>query len=185
MGSAAASDVWRTGCPRVNAMIFNIYISDIPHTVFTDYGYVDDLAQCPSCFPTSVGIRCKKCFLWISKELLIAYLQGGSGWTAKTICTAFDLNNRESISKLAVTVHGTTIPYTYRIQLTLQARLIANSPSGNIWKASLSKSKHVIVSYVSWLAQHELPTPLFCELPRWPWSTVPRNMPPQLHTLRS
>jgi len=32
--------------------------------------------------------------------------------TAKTTCTAFHLNNRESSRRLAVTVDGTTIPYT-------------------------------------------------------------------------
>jgi len=32
--------------------------------------------------------------------------------TAKTTCTAFHLNNRESSRKLAVTVNGATIPYT-------------------------------------------------------------------------
>jgi len=32
---------------------------------------------------------------------------------AKTTCTAFHLNNKESSRKLAVTVNGTTIPYTW------------------------------------------------------------------------
>ena len=34
----------------------------------------------PSCFLTSVGMRWKRSFLWICKELLITYLHGGSGW---------------------------------------------------------------------------------------------------------
>jgi len=36
-----------------------------------------------------------------------------------------------------------------------------------------ASSEPVIASYVSWLAQHVVPTPLFCELQ--PWSAVPRN----------
>jgi len=39
------------------------------------------------------------------------------------------MNNRESCRKLAVTVDGTTIP-TPGIQLTMESRLIANSPPG-------------------------------------------------------
>jgi len=56
-------------------MLFNIYISDIPDTVSTQYGYADDLALL---FSTSVGVRWKRSFLWICKELLNTYLHGGS-----------------------------------------------------------------------------------------------------------
>ena len=52
--------------------------------------------------------------------------------------------------------------------------------SSNTWKAYVAKSEPVIASYASWLAQHAVLTPLFCELQRWAWSTVPRNTPPQL-----
>jgi len=48
-------------------MLFNIYISDIPGTVSIQYSYAHPW---PSCFPTSVGMRWKKSFLWICKELL-------------------------------------------------------------------------------------------------------------------
>ena len=34
----------------------------------------------PSCFLTSVGMMCRKSFLWIRKESLITFLRGGSGW---------------------------------------------------------------------------------------------------------
>ena len=33
----------------------------------------------PSCFLTSVGMMCRKSFLWIRKESLITFLRGGSG----------------------------------------------------------------------------------------------------------
>jgi len=79
-----------------------------------------------------------------------------------------------------VCVDGTTISYTHNSTYLLESCLIANSPSGNTWKVSLAKSEPAIASYVYWLAQHGVPTPRFYELQRWPWSTVPRNTPPQL-----
>jgi len=64
---------------------------------------------------------------------------------------------------ISYTINGTNIPYT-RNQLTLEPRLIVNSPSDNTWKASVAKSDPVIASYIYWLAQHGVPTPLFCEI---------------------
>jgi len=158
-------------------MLFNIYISDIPDTVSTQCGCADYLALLFS----------HKCWSEVEEVLSLDMQRIAeclSAWrlrlsTAKTTCTVFHLNNKEPSRKLAVTVNGTTIP-TPRIQLNLESRLTANSPSGNTWKASVAKLEPVIDSYAFWLSQHGVLTPLFCELQRWTWSTVPQNMPPQL-----
>jgi len=42
---------------------------------------------------------------------------------------------------------------TPKLQLTLESRLTANSPSGNTWKASVAKSELVTDYYASLLAQ--------------------------------
>ena len=95
-------------------VLFNIYTSDIPDTVSNQYGYADDLAL------LFVDLFSHKCWseveevLSLDMQRIAEYL---SAWrlklsTAKTTCTAFHLNNRESSCKLAVTVNGTTIPYT-------------------------------------------------------------------------
>ena len=134
----------------------------------------------PSCFLTSVGMRWKKSFLWICKELLITYLHGGSGWARPKLHA---LRSSWIIGNPALSLRSpSTVPpsATPRIQHTMESRLIANSPSGNTWKASVAKSEPVIACYVSWLAQRGVPTPLLCELQRWPWSTVPWNTPHQL-----
>jgi len=90
-------------------MLFNIYISEIPDTVSIQYGYADDLALLFShkCWSQVEDV------LSLDMQRIAEYL---SAWrlrlsTAKTTCTAFHLNNRESSRKLAVTVNG-TIPYT-------------------------------------------------------------------------
>jgi len=156
-------------------MLFNIYISDIPDTVSTQYGYADVLALLFS----------HKCWneveevLSLDMQRIAEYL---SAWrlrlsTAKTTCTTFHLNNIESSCKLE---SPSTVPPspTSKFQLTLESRLTANSPSGNTWKASVAILEPVIASLAFWLAW--VPTPLFCELQRWAWSAVPRNTPPQL-----
>ena len=96
--------------PTLAPMLFNIYIRDIPDTVSTQYCYADDLALLFS----------HKCWNEVEKVLSLDMQRVAdylSAWrlrlsTAKTTCTAFHLNNRESSRKLAVTVNGTTIPYT-------------------------------------------------------------------------
>jgi len=57
-------------------MLFNIYISAIPTPCPPNMVM---LMTWSSCFPTSVGVRRKRSFLWICKELLNTYLRGGSG----------------------------------------------------------------------------------------------------------
>ena len=91
-------------------MLFTIYISDIPDTVSTQYGCADDLALLFShkCWSEVEEV------LSLDMQRIAEYLYA---WrlrlsTAKTTCTAFHLNNRESSRKLAVTVNGATIPYT-------------------------------------------------------------------------
>jgi len=91
-------------------MLFNIYISDIPNTVSTQYGCADDLALL---FSYSCWNEVEE-VLSLDMKRIADYL---SAWrlrlsTAKTTCTAFHLNNREFSRKLVVTVNGTTIPYT-------------------------------------------------------------------------
>jgi len=157
-------------------MLFNIYISDIPDTGSTQYGYADDLALL---FPHKCWSEVED-VLSLDIQRIAEYL---SAWrlrlsTAKTTCTAFHLNNRESTVSLRLPSTVTPSP-TPKLQLTSESCLTANSPSGNAWKAS-SKLERVIASYASWLAQPGVPTPLFCELQRWAWSTVLRKKPPQL-----
>jgi len=94
-------------------MLLNIYISDIPNTVSTQYGYADDLAllfshKCCSEVEEVLSLDIQR-----TAEYLSAWRLRLS--TAKTTCTAFHLNTRESSRKLAVTVNGTTIPYTQTI----------------------------------------------------------------------
>jgi len=87
-------------------MLFNIYINDIPDTVSTQYGYADDPALLFShkCWNEVEDV------LSLDMQRVADYL---SAWlsTAKTTCTAFHLNYRESSRELAVTVNGTTIRY--------------------------------------------------------------------------
>jgi len=163
--------------PTLAPMLFNIYIRDIPDTVSTQHCYADDLALLFS----------HRCWNEVEKVLSLD-MQRVADYlsalrlrlsTAKTTCTAFHLN----IGNPAVSLRSPSmVPLspTRRIQLTLESCLTANSPSGNTWKAYVAKSEPVIAFHVSWLAQHGVSTPLFCEPQRWPWSTVPRNTPPQL-----
>ena len=114
MGNAAASDVWRTECPKDQCL----------HLCCLTSISVTSLAPCPSSiamlipgppvFPQVLEWGGKNPFFGYAKNCWVAYL---SAWrlrlsTAKTTCTAFHLNNRESSRKLAVIVNSTTIPYT-------------------------------------------------------------------------
>jgi len=109
----------KNGVPQGSTLAptrFNIYISDIPDTVSTQYGYADDLDLLFS----HKGWNEVEEVLSLDMQRVAEYL---FAWrlrlrTATTTCTAFHLNNRESSRKLAVTVNGTTTP-TSRIQLTL------------------------------------------------------------------
>ena len=94
-------------------MLFNIYISDIPDTVSTQYSYADDLALLFS----HKGWNKVEEVPSLDKQRIVDYLSAWRLWlsTAKTTCTAFRLNNRESSRKLAVTVNATTIPYTQNL----------------------------------------------------------------------
>ena len=182
---AVASNVWRTECPKgQRTYVFNIYISDIPHTVPTQYGYADDLALLFS----------DKCWNEVEEVLsldmtrIADYL---SAWrfrlrTAKTTCTAFNLNNSEAIRKLVFTVDGTTIPYnqnptnlgvTLDGQLTFRQpleRLCGNVRAGNCLLRLLAGSTwgdHASILRTAALALV--------------YTTVPRNTPPQLGTAAS
>jgi len=136
----------KNGVPQGSTLasnFFNICISDIPDTVSTQYGYADDLAL----------LFFHKCWneveevLPLDMQSIAEYL---SSWrlrlsTAKTKCAAFHLNNRESSRKLAVTVNGTTIPFTQTptyVGVTLDRQLTFS----NTWKASVAKSEPVIAS---------------------------------------
>ena len=102
----------KNGVPQGSTLalrLFNIYISDIPDTLSTQYDYADDLALLFS------HKRWNEVEEVVSLEMqrIADYLPA---WrlrlsTAKITCTAFHLNNRESSRKLAVTVDG-TIRYT-------------------------------------------------------------------------
>ena len=180
MGNAVASDVWRTECPE-GQRLHLCCLTSISETSPTPCPLnVVMLMTWPSCFPTSVGVRWKRSFLWICKELLNTYLHGGSGWAQPKLHA---LRSTWIIGNPAVSWRSPSIvppSPTPKLQLTSESRLTANSPSGNTWKPSVAKSEPVIASYASWLAQPGVPMPLFCELQRWAWSTVLRNTPPQL-----
>jgi len=89
-------------------MLFNIYNSDIPNTMSTQYGDADDLALLFS----------HKCWneveevLSLDMQRIADYL---SAWrlrlsTAKTSYTAFHLNNKEPSRKLAVNAINALAP---------------------------------------------------------------------------
>ena len=179
-GNAAASDVWRTECLRGQRLHLCCLTSRAVTSPTPWQPNMTMLMTGPSCFPKSVGMRWKKSFLWICKELLSAYLHGGSGWAQPKLHA---LRSTWIIGNPAVGLRSpSTVPPSpaSKLQLTLESHLIASSPSSNASKVSVAKSEPVIACCVSWLAQHGVPTPLFCELQLWAWSTVPRNTPPQL-----
>jgi len=80
MGNAASFDVWRTECLK-GQRLHLCFLTSI--TVTSPTPCLLNMAMLmtgSSCFLTSVGMRWKRSFLWICKELLITYLRGGSGW---------------------------------------------------------------------------------------------------------
>jgi len=158
-------------------MLFNIYIRDIPDTVSCQYGYADELALLffNNCWNEVEAV------LSLDVQGVADYL---SAWrlrlsTAKTTCIAFHLNNRESSSKLAVTVSGTTNPYTQNptyLGVTLDRQLTFRQHlEGLCGKVRAHNCPLRLLA-----GSTRVTTPLFCELQRWPWSAVPRNTPPQL-----
>ena len=93
----------------LSPILFNIFISDIPKTVFHQYGYTDDMAllyfhkDWPKVEET------------ISRDMegLADFLQT---WrlklnTTKTTSTPFHLNNYEAQQQLNICVHGTALPH--------------------------------------------------------------------------
>ena len=99
-GQCSGLLVCTTECPKGQRLhlCFNIHISDIPDTVSTQCGYADDLALLFShkCWSEVEEV------LSLDMQRIAEYL---SAWrlrlsTAKTTCTAFHLNTRESSRKL-------------------------------------------------------------------------------------
>ena len=102
----------KNGVPQgstLSPLLFNIYISDLPHSQSQQYGYADDLAL----------LYEDKDWNKIEKTLesdmmnISAYLDQ---WrlklsTAKTITTAFHLNTREANRELNISVNGVLLPY--------------------------------------------------------------------------
>ena len=110
----------QTSCPRclknnvpqgssLAAMLFNIYLSDIPQTTSRQYGYADDLAlffsdrrrytveEVPSKDTAKIANYLLKWRLKLSM--------------AETTTTAFHLNNKEAKCQLAIKLHGTILPH--------------------------------------------------------------------------
>jgi len=105
-------------------MLFNIYISDIPTPRPPNMAMQ---MTWPFCFPTSVGVRWKRSFLWICKELLNTYLHGGSGGAQPKLHA---LHSTWTIGNPAVSLRSpSTVPPspTPQLQLTLESRLTTNS----------------------------------------------------------
>jgi len=146
----------KNGVPQGSTLapvLFNIYISDIPDTVSTQYGYADDLAL------LFVDLFSHKCWseveevLSLDMQRIVDYL---SAWrlrlsTTKTTCTAFHRNNNESSRKLAVTVNGTTISYTQtptQLGVTLDRQLTFRQHLEGL----CGKARACNCLYASWLA---------------------------------
>ena len=102
----------KNGVPQgstLSPLLFNIYISDLPHTQLQQYGYADDLAL----------LYVDKDWNKIEKTLesdmmnISVYLDQ---WrlklsTVKTTTTAFHLNTREANRELNISVNGVLLPY--------------------------------------------------------------------------
>jgi len=158
-------------------MLFNIYMSDIPDAVSTQYAYADYLALLFS----------HKC--WSEVEEVLSFdmqkiSEYPSAWglrlsTAISTCTALHLNNRESSRKLAVTVNGTIIPYTQSPTypgVTLDCQLtFGQHLEGICGKVRARTCLLRLLAGSTWGAHASV-----LRLQHWAWSTVPRNMPPQL-----
>ena len=102
----------KNGIPQdstLSPMLFNIYISNLPHTQSQQYGYGDDLAL------LYVNKDWKKIEKTLESDMMkiSAYLDK---WrlklsTTKTTLTAFHLNNREANRHLKIFVRGSLLPH--------------------------------------------------------------------------
>ena len=93
----------------LSPLLFNIYISDLPHTQSQQYGYADDLAL------LYVDKDWKKIEKTLESDMMniSTYLDK---WrlklsTAKTTTIAFHLNNREANRHLKIFVRGSLLPH--------------------------------------------------------------------------
>jgi len=132
MGNAAVSDVWRMECLK-GQRLHLIFLISVSATSPTPCPLnMAMLMTWPSCFFTSVGMRWKKSFLWICKVLLSTYLHGGSGWARpklNALRSIWIIGNPAVSSRSPSTVPPSPSP---KLQLTLESRLIANSPSATL-----------------------------------------------------
>ena len=111
-GQISRLRIFRNGLTQgstLSPILINIYISDIPTTVFHQYGYADDTALLYShkCWPKVEET------LFRDMEDLADFLQT---WilklnATKTTSTPFNLNNHEAQRQLNIYVHGTTLPH--------------------------------------------------------------------------
>ena len=110
----------KNGVPQgstLSPLLFNIYISDLPHTQFLQYGYTDDLAL------LYVDIDWKKIEKTPKSDMMniSTYLDK---WklklsTTKTATTAFHLNHREANRQLKIFVRGSLLLYQSHPTYTL------------------------------------------------------------------
>ena len=178
-GQASRPRRLRNGVPQGSVlapMLFNLYISDLPHTTSRQYGYADDLALLHSDRNwTTVEETLTSDMALIAGYLKIWRLKLS---VAKTTSTAFHLNTKEARRKLTVNVNGSPLPHnptptylgvkldrqlTYKHHLdSLRAKVSSRNNllrrlAGSSWGASPSTLRTGALALVNSAAEYACP----------------------------
>ena len=176
----------KNGIPQgsvLSAMLFNIYISDLPETTSRKYGYADDLAillRRPSWKEMEEGLN-------KDMTILVDYLRK---WRlqlsiGKTVSAAYHLNNIEAKRELDVFVDNKSLVFQQapkyhgvRLDRMLNCKQHLDEVAG---KLQLEAHSSVVL-----LVQRGEPLPKHCGSPHKPWYSLQLNTVPlsgaEVHT---